>query len=315
MRATRHRSAFTLIELLVVIAIIAILIGLLLPAVQKVREAAARMKCQNHMKQIGLALHNYHNAYTMLPPGGVSKISAPAQPTSEAGVAFHVLILPYIEQTALLAKFDVTKGYRVAINYQLSALRVAIFTCPSSSMEKTSIASERVATDPAGGPGTTLTDDPWTTHYYGNAGPKGGSYQVDTPTAAGTGNGGLALQGTLYRDSTTRFTDITDGLSNTLLLGEISSNANSLGYRTYIRGCNSSTGLACGSTRNVTFPINSTPYNGATGFNDISFASQHTGGANFVMSDGSVRFIPNSVDFTVFQGIASRNGGEVANLN
>ncbi|MBY0459934.1 MAG: DUF1559 domain-containing protein [Gemmataceae bacterium] len=306
------RRAFTLIELLVVIAIIAILIGLLLPAVQKVREAAARMKCQNNLKQMGLALHNYHDANNALPPGGVSKIVAPAQPTSEAGVGFHVLIMPYVEQTALLARFDVNRGYRAAINYPLAAIRVVIYSCPSSSMERTSLASERTATDPAGGPPTTLAEDPWTTHYYGIAGPKGGTYQVDGP---GNANGGLALQGVLFRDSSIRLTDITDGTSNTLMLGEISFNANSLGYRVYIRGCNSSTGLACGSTRNVTFPINSTPYNGSSGFNDISLGSQHTNGTNVALGDGSVRFVSQSIALPTLQAAASRNGGEVATLD
>src|SRR5262245_3857369 len=162
---SRHlRWGFTLIELLVVIAIIAILIGLLLPAVQKVREAAARLKCQNNLKQIGLALHNYHDVNSALPPGGVSKIVAPPQPSTEAGVGFHVLILPYIEQTALHAKFDVTRGYRAAVNYPLSVLKVDIYLCPSSNSTKASIASERVANDPAGGPSTTLSEDPWTVH-------------------------------------------------------------------------------------------------------------------------------------------------------
>jgi prepilin-type N-terminal cleavage/methylation domain-containing protein/prepilin-type processing-associated H-X9-DG protein len=312
MHRTVHRG-FTLIELLVVIAIIAILIGLLLPAVQKVREAAARMKCQNNLKQIGLALHNYHDVNNTLPPGGVSKIVAPAQPSTEAGVGFHVLILPYIEQTALAAKFDVTRGYRAAINYPLSVLKVDIYLCPSSNSHKTSIASERVATDPAGGPSTTLAEDPWTVHYLGIAGPKNGTlYQVELPNSA---NGGCALQGILYRDSKVKLTDITDGTSNTLMVGEQSFDANSIGYRTYIRGCNSSTNVACASTRNVTNPLNSMPCNGSTGYNDVSFGSQHSKGANFLLGDGSVRFIPSSIDFAVYQAAATRAGGEVASLN
>src|SRR5262249_60739242 len=121
------------------------------------------------------------------------------------------------------------------------------------------IASERVAPAPAGGPSTTLAEDPWTVHYLGIAGPKNGTlYQFELPNSA---NGGCALQGILYRDSKVKLTDITDGTSNTLMVGEQSFDANSIGYRTYIRGCNSSTNVACASTRNVTHPLNSTPYN------------------------------------------------------
>lgn len=313
-RASHRSRGFTLIELLVVIAIIAILIGLLVPAVQKVREAAARTQCQNNLKQIGLALHNYHDTMGSLPPGGVSKIIRPTAPSSEAGVSFQVLILPYIEQGNLLVKFDLTLGFRSRINYPLSNIRVPIYQCPSSSFAKSNLAAELTVNDPGGTGTTTLPDFPYVCHYIGVAGPKNGTrYAVDLPNST---NGGLARQGILYRDSTIRLTDIYDGTSNTFMVGELSFNANNLGYRTYIRGCNSDAGNpACGSTRNVTYPLNSRPYNNVSGFNDISFGSQHTNGANFLLGDGSVRWVANSIDFLLYQALASRDGGEVANLN
>jgi prepilin-type N-terminal cleavage/methylation domain-containing protein len=306
-----RRRGFTLIELLVVIAIIAILIGLLVPAVQKVREAAARTQCQNNLKQIGLALHAYHDAYKRLPPGGMTVPNRTAA-TSEAGLSFHVLILPFVEQGNLAVQFDPTKGFRQAPNVQLGLLSVPIYLCPSTDLVKSTSASEKSGSSPLGGR-FSLVDFPWTTHYLGNSGPKNGTvYAVEKGSST---NGGLATQGVLFRDSKIRLPDIIDGTSNTFLVGEMSFTATRDGYRTYIRGCNSDAGNpACASTRNVTYPPNSFPYNGSSGFQDISFGSNHTSGANFLLSDGSVRFISNNVDFTMYQRAASRNGGEVVTL-
>jgi len=307
----RARSGFTLIELLVVIAIIAILIGLLVPAVQKVREAAARTQCQNNLKQIGLALHAYHDAYKRLPPGGVAQLRIPAPPSSEAGISWQVLILPFIEQGNLGVKFDQTLGFRSTINWPLAVFQVPIYLCPSASVLKSTNAAEMSGTSTNGGGAVTLPDFPYTVHYIGNPGPKNGTlYAVDAPA---TTNGGLAKQGVLYRDSKTRLTDITDGTSNTFLVGEQSFNSNKDGYRCWIRGCNSND--TCASVHNVTYPLNSFPYNGSTGFNDTSFGSEHPGGANFLLCDGGVRFITNSIDFRTYQSAATRDGGEVVNLD
>jgi len=322
---TLSRRGFTLIELLVVIAIIAILIGLLLPAVQKVREAAARMSCQNKMKQLGLALHNYHDANGKLPPGAQNTVLPNPNPagntTTIQGTSWIVFILPYIEQDNLYKQYDFTLTYSAAVNSAVGATIVPAIYCPSGPDPKKYL-------DPNAG----VTTNP-TTHYYGVMGPGGAtnpttnviggitySYTVGSPAA----NGAWSAHGMLsqYQDTTgsvstgrlVKFTDVKDGLTNTLMVAEMSitlPTTQTNQYRTWIRGNNGGSG----ATKNVTNPINSTLYNGSNNFNDISFGSNHTGGCNFTLGDGSVRFITNNIDLLIYKAAASIDVGEVAPLN
>jgi prepilin-type N-terminal cleavage/methylation domain-containing protein/prepilin-type processing-associated H-X9-DG protein len=301
------RAGFTLIELLVVIAIIAVLIGLLLPAVQKVREAANRMKCANNLKQIGLALHLYHGNEGAFPPGA----------TVSNNLSWHVYVLPYLEQDALYGQIDKGPGpFNGGPNQEgpaknvLALNRLAVYLCPS--------ATEEHATHPS----STLLDGrrTYAKHYFGVMGPKGtnpagGTYQFD-PNASG--QGGFALQGVLGRDSRVRLGDITDGASNTLLAGEISQPGGD--GASWVRGIAFGTTVAAANgmsaSKNVNYGINIllTPQS-ANQFNDISFSSYHPGGAQFVLADGSVRFVAEGINSSVYKAAASRDGGESLGLD
>jgi prepilin-type N-terminal cleavage/methylation domain-containing protein/prepilin-type processing-associated H-X9-DG protein len=300
------RRGFTLLELLVVIAIIAILLGLLLPAIQKVREAAARTQCQNNLKQLGLALHGYHDANLRFPPGGVT--------ASE--LSWHVFILPYIEQGNLFNKFDLGPGSFDAASgrgpnkNEHAANRIAMFLCPSSPVERMELLNDDEP-ELIGGPGGVA---PYTAHYYGVMGPKGTN--PATGQAYGWqnvgGHGGFATQGVLGKDSKVSLAQVPDGTSNTLAVGELS-RTNSPApdrYRSWVRGCDGA--LACAGCRNVNSPIN-TP--SIDTFNDVAFGSQHPRGANFLLADGSVRFLADSVALAVYKAAASRDGGEATTLD
>ena len=280
------RVAFTLIELLVVIAIIAILIGLLLPAVQKVREAASRMSCTNNLKQIGLGLHNYHDANQVFPPG-FTAIAGPGGDVSPGwGWAFY--ILPYIEQDNL---FQQTNQSQPVTTSPVLRQKIKIYSCPSDiQMELFQVYG------PGGVQLSGIIAAPCSYAAF-----VGGD---ETEVTTGDDNG--RFHGCFYRNSKTRITDITDGTSHTALVAE--------------RACGITQGTWAGALpgarmrlgqKNPAFPLNpNMDYdpdlfgllhaNVINATNDQSNdggtddpSSFHTGGANHVFGDGSVRFIRN----------------------
>lgn len=308
--AVPFRRAFTLIELLVVIAIIAILIALLVPAVQKVREAASRLQCANNLKQQALALHGYHDAQKAFP----------ACPTlgGTASIGWHVMILPYIDQTPLSTQADPKIGaYAPGVNRNMGAVKVPAFYCPSFNVVESGSNIDNVNGVKA-----------FTTHYVGNAGPKGinpltgAAYQINSPS---TGQGGLACDGILpyYPGPSTsapttpasvKIVQITDGTSNTLMLFEMSWVGLETTYRSWVRGGGWNTDYS--AARNVTNAMRTVKYANGNNYNDVSMGSNHTGGCNVAFGDGTVRFMRDSVDLNrVLKPLASRNGGETVAID
>jgi prepilin-type N-terminal cleavage/methylation domain-containing protein/prepilin-type processing-associated H-X9-DG protein len=315
----RHaRSGFTLIELLVVIAIIAVLIGLLLPAVQKVREAAARSSCQNNLKQLALAVHMHHDNLGKIPSGGGNPVAAG---NIWQATGYTVRILPYIEQDPLFKKawnpnFPYNDNANPIIvgppagatNLAAGVERIPTFFCPSGTNATSGNTAE------AFGGVRHLT-----VHYYGNMGPNPAvtGCKTGTPvnpnipcypvTGAGS-NGAYSQRGPMAYNIEYKLVEITDGVSNTILLGERSFNE-PLGSPNSYRGWTRGNNAGSGTSKNVTNAINSTSYNGSNNFNDISFGSNHPGGCNVAMGDGSVKFIPQTITMHVYLAAASVKDG------
>lgn len=313
---SRHvRSGFTLIELLVVIAIIAILIALLLPAVQQAREAARRSTCKNQLKQIGLALHNYHETHRIFPQGGFGQSigsGTSASTLNNVSMSFLVMILPFVDQAPMYESFNLNRGYSFSGNRQVCLNVPPVYLCPSSNKTHSNHTSEVVGSAPM-----------YASHYVGNMGPVGTNATTSAPyqlecenPSAGTsvpncrsGND-VSNMGVLGGPrSNIRLRDIIDGSSNTIMVGEMSGHkylSEAIAPRGWNRGCHND---SCGSSKNVKFGINVHGFVSGE-FNNMSFGSNHVGGCHVLMADGSVHFVSENVDMNVYLATASREGGE-----
>jgi prepilin-type N-terminal cleavage/methylation domain-containing protein/prepilin-type processing-associated H-X9-DG protein len=319
----RCRRAFTLIELLVVIAIIAVLIGLLLPAVQKVREAAARASCQNNLKQLALAVHNHHSDRGVFPANTYFTYD----PTG-TNWSWLAHVLPYVEQDALYQAARVAGTPPNNINQSLPQIAqpVKAFLCPSDPDAwngPVSYPSNFDMLDPARGPLTYAV-----TCYRGNIGSNWGggppgsplwwgtdpqwcNPDPNNPDPAVTYDGCVYGNGVIYEtNKPIRIDDVTDGTSNTIMIGE------ALTGKDYQNAwCHMDNAIAtCAYPPNAKNPATGKDYPPDQWWNRYAFTSNHPGGAQFALADGSVRFIADSIDLKTFRALGTRALGEVVQV-
>ncbi|MCG6154445.1 DUF1559 domain-containing protein [Rubinisphaera margarita] len=295
-----RRTGFTLIELLVVIAIIAILVALLLPAVQQAREAARRSSCKNNLKQIGLALHNYHDVHTTLPPGWIS-VDGTAHSAHDgvSGAGWGTMILPYLEQPAIYDLFNANISIADPANDDFRLNNINVFECPSDPKPP------RFEIEEEGSPGTVIAELP-IANYVGVFGTEELHGCENAPgTAPVSTSGQCNGDGTFYHNSKVRFRDLTDGLSNTMVVGERRTNEALDWYSTWV-------GMVPEGEeafQRVLGAMDHVPNDPTAHFDD--FSSPHQGGAQFVLGDGHVRFISENIDVRLYQALGTIQGGEV----
>ena len=312
-----RRKGFTLIELLVVIAIIAILIGLLLPAVQKVREAAARSTCANNMKQLGLAFHNYQSTYNQLPPAYF--LATPPQVFN--AYSWGVLVLPYLEQENLYKKYDTKQVLTIAANQAVIQTQLKVMQCPSTPSQNR---TEAVMV-PGGGifPGSpALNFTCAAADYSVVSGILGRGWDAIVGPPSGGDREGMLVAITTPGDSS-KLTDATDGTSNTLLLGELAGRPETwqTNRRINTNGFPNTVGAGWGNPYNGENWLAGSLFDGTgaqgpgvincTNISGRGLYSFHTGGTSAVMGDASVRFLSASMNAKNFVYMITRKKGEV----
>jgi prepilin-type N-terminal cleavage/methylation domain-containing protein/prepilin-type processing-associated H-X9-DG protein len=330
----RRRPGFTLIELLVVIAIIAILIGLLLPAVQKVREAAARSQCQNNLKQLGVACHNYHSAYEKLPYGilrdqGIAQIpytdsrdTSTTPPRTRRFALMHQL-LPYIEQENLFRRYVEWTGGPAPNPWDRNSIdENNVQWGPGWFFHKQVVKTLICPSNPNAGNSLNPNGRYFITHYFGSAGTRGYNRGPFTGGPAVRPSHVDYLDGVFVQNRQITLLGISDGTSNTLMLGERHyfdpefdkySPITDWGWCWF--GGTADAFLGTSVRINYRWPAGSAPTNST---NPVAIddrmnthGSGHTGGTNVALADGSVRFVRESIPQQTWIALGTRAGGEV----
>ncbi|MCI0463580.1 MAG: DUF1559 domain-containing protein [Gemmataceae bacterium] len=329
----RKRRAFTLIELLVVIAIIAVLIGLLLPAVQKVREAANRMSCQNNLKQLGLAIHNYHDTYGFFPPAWNYEPPKPPQRTTGVTHAWSTFLLPYAEQDNLYKNYDFNKLLYVEPNLTIIQTPLKVFQCPSAPSPGRLYAFPLPANILPAVPAGTLRAS--ASDYVATTGIRNWN-QLVSPNPSETGLQDIGQRhGVLNARSAElpavggrrlSLMQITDGSSNTMVVTELAGRPNVYNRsRTQVPfpPLNMTEGAGWGDPFNGENWMSGSTFDGnprapagpclinCTNVNGRNLYSFHSGGVNILMGDGSVRFLSESTATRVVAFLITSQRGEV----